>query len=87
MVINVRPVTQRLLVQALLWSLNGVCFVLRQGTLSMLSKSIQVNWVLAFAETLPAMDSDGLVSNPGGVNDSHLLSTRETRVSSGLMTG
>lgn len=42
-VIGVRPVTERPLVQTLLWSLDAVCCALRQGTLSTLSQSIQLN--------------------------------------------
>lgn len=75
-VMGVRSVTERSLVQIPLWSLDVGCCKLRQDTLSTLSQSIQLKLGAGLRWGLTC---GVLVSHPEGVNDSHPLSTTETR--------
>lgn len=59
-----------------MWSLEVVCYALRQDTLSTLSQSIQLKLGAGLGWGLTC---GVLVSHPEGVNDSHPLSTTETR--------
>lgn len=59
-VINIRPVTQRSLVRAPQWLLV-VYWTLRQGSLSTLSRSTQLNYILAYAGgfIISTMETEG----------------------------
>lgn len=81
-VIGVRPVTEMLVVQTLLWELGVVCCAQRQGSLSILSQSN----MLKLGTGLPwGLTCDEQVSHLGEVNDSHQLCTTETRYSTSLL--
>lgn len=79
---GIRPVTQRSLVQTLLWPLDGVCCTLRQGTLPTLSQSTQLQ---LGTDQCRVLTCDGLVSQPGRVIDSHVHSTWKRGTNTGLM--
>lgn len=60
-----------------MWSLDVACCASRQGTLSTLSQSNQLKLGTNISWELH-VTCDGLMTNPGKVNDSHQLSTTET---------
>lgn len=64
MVINIRAVTQRSLVQAPQWLLV-VYWTHRQGILSTLSRSTQLNYILAYAGVFSTMETGGNTSSIG----------------------
>lgn len=84
MIMGVRSVIEKSLVQTLLWSLNGVCYALWQGTLSTFSQSTQMNRVPAYAGSY-IVTCDGLVSIQGEPKTLIRLAPWEPDIFTGLM--